>query len=326
MSENHKVDLFLTSAQKSKYIKKLPFQMTAKQCMSKEGKHHLCVNLDKKKYNEFLKKVSKNKGMRFSKDVFQEGSGLLKDMMKGVAKGVAPILIDKIGDKTGTRGITDSLLKPNSDKLIDKAIGSGFELDQMRPAVMPRKRLPRSNEIKFAVMPEINGQSVKKKRLIKGSEEAKAFMASIRQKKGKGVKCDGSGVFEDFGRKIKDTFNPNLGRKIKDALTSNTAKKVYKGLADIAIPIIATASGQPMLGQVAKIGVDSVLGGTLQKKRKTTNIKSNTSTLINGVPQLLGGLHLLTCLCLILYLLFFFFYVMIHLTLHQRQFSLLGQA
>ena len=168
--------------------------------------------------------------------------------------------------------------------------GSGFELDQNRPAVMPRKRLPRSNEIKFAVMPnEIIGQSVKKRRLIKGSIEAKEFMASIRQKKGKGVKCDGSGVFEDFGRKIKDTFNPNLGRKIKDALTSDTAKKIYKGVADIAIPIISTASGQPMLGQVAKIGVDSVLGGTLQKKRKTTNIKSNTSTLINGVPQLLLG-------------------------------------
>ena len=80
MSENNKVDLFLTSAQKNKYVKKLPFQMTAKQCMSKEGKHHLCVNLDKKKYNEFLKKVSKNKGMRFSKDVFQEGSGLLKNV------------------------------------------------------------------------------------------------------------------------------------------------------------------------------------------------------------------------------------------------------
>ena len=110
-----------------------------------------------------------------------------------------------------------------------------------------------------------------------------------RQKKGKGLKCDGSGVFEDFGRKIKDTFNPDLGRKIKDTLTSDTAKKIYKEVANVAIPIIATASGQPMLGQVAKIGVDSVLGGTLQKKRKTTNIKSNTSTLINGVPQLLLG-------------------------------------
>ena len=290
MSENNKVDLFLTSAQKNKYVKKLPFQMTAKQCKSKEGKHHLCVNLDKKKYNEFLKKISKNKGMRFSKDIFQEGSGLLKDMMKGVVKGVAPILIDKIGDVSGTRVLTD-LVKPNSDKLIDAMVGSGFELDQqMRPAVMPR-RLPRmSNEIKFAVMPnEIIGQSVKKRRLIKGSIEAKAFMASIRQKKGKGLKCNGNGVFEDFGRKIKDTFNPKLGREIKDALTSDTAKKIYKGVADIAIPIIATSTGNPMLGQVAKIGVDSVLGGTLQKKRKTTNIKSNTSTLINGVPQLLGG-------------------------------------
>ena len=289
MSENNKVDLFLTSAQKSKYVKKLPFQMTAKQCMSKEGKHHLCVNLDKKKYNEFLKKVSKNKGMRFSKDVFQEGSGLLKNVMKGVVKGIAPVIIDKIGDVSGTRVLTD-LVKPNSDKLIDAMAGSGFELDQMRPAVMPRKRLPRSNEIKFAVMPnEITGQSVKKKRLIKGSEEAKAFMASIRQKKGKGVKYDGTGVFEDLGRKIKNTFNPDLGRKIKDALTSDTAKKIYKEVANVAIPIIATSTGQPMLGTVAKIGVDAALGGSLHKKRKTTNIKSNTSTLINGVPQLLGG-------------------------------------
>ena len=243
MSENNKVDLFLTSAQKSKYVKKLPFQMTAKQCMSKEGKHHLCVNLDKKKYNEFLKKVSKNKGMRFSKEIFQEGSGLLKDMMKGVVKGVAPILIDKIGDKTGTRGITDSLLKPNSDKLIDAMAGSGFELDEMRPAVMPRKRPPRmSNEIKFAVMPnEIIGQSVKKRRLIKGSIEAKEFMAMIRKKKGKGLKCDGSGVFEDLGRKIKNTFNPDLGRKIKDALTSDTAKKIYKEVAIIGIATFATS-------------------------------------------------------------------------------------
>ena len=119
--------------------------------------------------------------------------------------------------------------------------------------------------------------------------EAKEFMAMIRKKKGKGLKCDGSGVFEDLGRKIKNTFNPDLGRKIKDALTSNTAKKVYKGLADIAIPIIATASGQPMLGTVAKIGVDAALGGSLHKKRKTTNIKSNTSTLIHGVPQFIGG-------------------------------------
>ena len=289
MSENNKVDLFLTSAQKNKYVKKLPFQMSAKQCMSKEGKHHLCVDLDKKKYNEFLKKVSKNKGMRFSKDVFQEGSGLLKNVMKGVVKGIAPVIIDKIGDVSGTRVLTD-LVKPNSDKLIDAMAGSGFELDQMRPAVMPRKRLPRSNEIKFAVMPnEIIGQSVKKRRLIKGSIEAKEFMASIRQKKGKGVKCDGSGVFEDFGRKIKDTFNPDLGRKIKDTLTSDTAKKIYKEVANVAIPIIATSTGQPMLGQVAKIGVDAALGGSLHKKRKTTNIKSNTSTLINGVPQLLGG-------------------------------------
>ena len=32
MSEKHKVDLHLTSPQKNKFVKGLPFQMTANQC------------------------------------------------------------------------------------------------------------------------------------------------------------------------------------------------------------------------------------------------------------------------------------------------------
>ena len=292
MSEIHKVDLYLTPQQRLKYMKKLPFQMTAKQCMTTDGKHLLSANMNSKSYKELLRKVSKMKGVRFSKDTFKEGSGLFKDLMKGVVKGIAPVIIDKIGDQTNTRALTDSLLKPNIDKVIDVVGGSGFEIDHMKSTVIPSRGRPRVpiSDYKLAVMPnEIVGESLKIKRLVKGSDEAKMWMASIREKKGKGIKCNGSGVFEDLGRKIKETFNPDLGRKIKDALTSDTAKKIYKEVANVAIPIIATSTGQPLLGQVAKIGIDGVLGGKLKKlkQKRTTNIKSSSSTLINGVPQLL---------------------------------------
>ena len=102
----------------------------------------------------------------------------------------------------------------------------------------------------------------KKARFVKGSKEAKDFMASIR--KGKGSKCGGN-VFDDLGKKLKETFNPDLGRKIKDALTSDSAKKIYKGVADTVIPIIATSSGNPMLGKIAQIGIDSALGSGIKK-------------------------------------------------------------
>ena len=287
MSEN-KVHLHLTSAQKNKFVKGLPFQMTAGQCSSKSGKHHICAVLSKKDYNKLLNKTSRNKGMRFSKDTFLDGSGLFKDVMKGIAKGIAPIVIDKIGDVSNTRNLTDSLLKPNADKIIDFAAGSGFQIDEMRPAVMPRDKLLRPNEMRSAVMPNQEmGSGVKKRkaRFVKGSKEAKEFMANIRR--GKGCKKEGGNVFDDIGRKLKETFNPDLGRKIKDALTSDTAKDVYKGIADTVIPIIATSTGNPMLGQIAKIGVETALGSGIKKKLKTTNIKSKSSNLIHGVPQVI---------------------------------------
>ena len=307
MSEN-KVHLHLSSAQKNKFIKGLPFQMTAGQCSSKSGKHHICAVLSKKDYNNLLKKTSRNKGMRFSKDTFLDGSGLFKDVMKGIAKGIAPIVIDKIGDVTNTRNLTDSLLKPNVDRIIDLTVGSGFKIDEMRSTVMPREtllrpnemrptvmpnedsrdKILRQNEIRFAVMPnqEIgSGMKNRKARFVKGSKEAKEFMANIRR--GKGCKKEGGNIFDDIGRKLKQTFNPDLGRKIKDTLTSDTAKDIYKGIADTIIPIIGNATGNPMLSQIAKIGVDTALGSGIKKRLKTRNIKSNSSNLINGVPQVI---------------------------------------
>ena len=158
--EKHKVDLHLTSKQKSKFIKKKAFQMTADQCSSgpKKNHHHLCAVLSKKEYNNLLKNTSHKKGTRFSEDKFMEGTGFFKDVFKGIAKGVAPVLIDKVGDVTGTRNLTDSLLKPNSDKIID-LVGSGC--DNKNPFIVPGYKL--------AVMPknELGAGLKKKGRFIK---------------------------------------------------------------------------------------------------------------------------------------------------------------
>ena len=103
MKDNHKIELYLSGLQKSMFIKELPFQLTTKQCGSKDGKYHASATLSQKDYKDFLKKASKNKGMRFSIDLFSEGSGLFKDLLKSAVKTTAPIVIDKIGEKTRTR-------------------------------------------------------------------------------------------------------------------------------------------------------------------------------------------------------------------------------
>ena len=69
-------------------------------------------------------------------------------------------------------------------------------------------------------------------------------------------------------------------------MTTDTAKEVYKGIANTVIPIIATSTGNPLLGKIAQIGVDTALGSGIKKKRKTTNIKSSSSNSIHGVSQI----------------------------------------
>ena len=134
----HKVELYLTSSQKNKFLKGMNFQMTNSQLESKQGKHKIDVNLSEKNYNDLLNKISKKKSYRFKKEVFLEGSGIFRDISKGLVKIAAPLIIDKVGDLTGTRQITDAIVRPNSDKVID-----------------------------------LVGGNVKKGRFVKGSKEAK---------------------------------------------------------------------------------------------------------------------------------------------------------
>ena len=151
---------------------------------------------------------------------------------------------------------------------------------------------------------------------MKGSPEAKAFMASIRKKKGSGmIKSNavvepkikstkgspemaekmaklrgmrkGGNVFDDLGKKIRNTFTPKLGRDIKDVLTSGTAKKIYKGIANVGIPLVATSLGAPILGAVATAGVDAAIGSGLKKCLYRKKNTMNQSTLIAGIPNVI---------------------------------------
>ena len=181
----HKVELYLTSAQKNKFLKGTNFQMTNSQLESKSGKHKIDVNLSENNYNDLLNKISKKKSYRFKKEVFFEGSGIFRDISKGLVKIAAPIIIDKGGDVTGTRKITDAIVKPNADKVIDFV-----------------------------------GSNVKKGRLLKGSQETKDFMQSTRKKKnGANVFDDIGNILKltftpDLGRKIKDTLSSDIAKKV----------------------------------------------------------------------------------------------------------------
>jgi len=77
-------------------------------------------------------------------------------------------------------------------------------------------------------------------KLKKGSPEAKAFMASIRKKKG------GAGFFDDIGRKI-------------------TSGLVHQGIPVAVGALASTATGNPLLGAVASRTVGKMAGDAVGK-------------------------------------------------------------
>ena len=290
MSEFETVEVFLSGPQKNKFEKNLPFQLSSAQLSASHGKHHVEIKMTKKNHKKLLRNVSMHKGFRFTKANILEGSGIFGKIFKGVAKAVAPTILDTVGDATGTKGLTDAL-KPSANGLIDLGVKS------------------------------VTGEGVKG-RFVKGSPEAKAFMASIRKKKGGGMiksnavftpkkttggkmtkgspemaekmaklrgMSKGGNVFDDLGKKIRNTFTPDLGRKIKNALTSGTAKQIYKGIADVGIPLVSAATGSPILGAIATAGVDAAIDGSGVKKKRLYRKKNTMThgTLIAGIPNVI---------------------------------------
>jgi hypothetical protein len=136
-----------------------------------------------------LSNVSKNKGFRFTPSSII-GHGFFGNVAKSVLKSVAPkaILVDFIGDKTGTRGLADAL-KPSANGLIDLGVN------------------------------QTSGG-----RLVKGSPAMKERMAMLRgMRKGAGHKkmkmdmdmdvIQGTNVFDD----IRNGFNPRYWNSNRDA-------------------------------------------------------------------------------------------------------------
>jgi hypothetical protein len=136
------------------------------------------IEMPTKDYQKLLKAVSVQKGFRFTGNVVV-GHGFFGNVAKSVLKSVAPTVIDFVGDKTGTRGITDAL-KPSANGLIDLGVN------------------------------QISGG-----RLVKGSDAMKQRMAMLRgMRKGAGhkMKMD-MDMIHRHKKWIQSYIYPRLGQR-----------------------------------------------------------------------------------------------------------------
>jgi len=161
-----------------------------------------------------------------------------------IAKRSVNVVVDQIEDPR-YRAVAKQIVKKSGAGLYGKAgygltgrglSGSGLSGSGMRPAVMPRES--------FDIVDMRERRSaVVRPRFQKGSPEAKAYMASIRNNK------EGSGFFKKIGKQIKKGAS-NAGKDTKKALFG-------KRIGDEAQFILPIAGG--VMGGVA----GSYFGGPL---------------------------------------------------------------
>jgi hypothetical protein len=262
-----KITLYLSTAQKNKLSKGQTFQLSNQQLQAGEGKHMVEIELPSKEYQKLVKNVSLQKGYRFTPNVVV-GHGFFGNIAKSVLKSVAPTVIDYVGDKTKTRGLTDAIVKPIANNVIDLGVN------------------------------QVSGG-----RLMKGSPEMKERMAMLRgMRKGAGhkMKMDmgmdmvGGNVFDDIRNGFNRTFTPALGKDIQKSLTSPIAKNVYKTVADASLGALGTATGTPILSGIASQGINALIDGANIRRRKSNkNMMIQGSSLINGVPPSIQMNHIM---------------------------------
>lgn len=240
-----KIQVFLTSAQKKKFENGKTFQLSATQLNAGTGKYHVEIEMTTQNHKELLRNVARNKGYRFTREKVVGGS-IFGKFLKSVAKAVAPKALDFVGEKTGTKNITDAL-KPSANGLIDVGVD------------------------------KITGG-----KLEKGSPEMAEKMARLRSMR-KGKQVDGGNIFDDIKNGWNRTFTPKLGKKIQKALTSKVAKDIYKGIADVGVDSIAAYTGQPMLGAIGSQVVNSAIDGAGVKRRRNTMVVGGS--LVAGIPH-----------------------------------------
>jgi hypothetical protein len=177
-------------------------------------------------------------------------------------KSVAPAVVDK----TGTRGLTDAL-KPSVNGLIDLGVN------------------------------QVSGG-----RLQKGSQAMMERMAMLRgMRKGAGHKMkmdmnmiEGGNVFDDIRNVFNRNFTPSLGREIVSKLKSSVAKDIYKGIIDVAAPLIGTATGNPILSTIAGQAANKLIDGMSIKRRKSAkHTMVVRGSLVNGVPHPIQMNHIM---------------------------------
>ena len=167
-----------------------------------------------------------------------------------IAKRSVNVVVDQIEDPR-YRAVAKQIVKKSGAGLYGKAgygltgrglSGSGLSGSGMRPAVMPRES--------FDIVDMRERRSaVVRPRFQKGSQEAKDYMASIRNNK------QGSGFFKKIGKQIKKGAN-NAGKDTKKALFG----KRIGGEAQFILPIAGGIIGGTA-GSMAGGPFGSALGG-----------------------------------------------------------------
>ena len=189
-------------------------------------------------------------------------TGTKGDTVSGTLKGKAKeIAFDAIHNQI------DEQLPKEYRAIAKQALQGSFDIDKGKQELKEGAKNYLMNQVKQAYVPSAGMGLYGGGRLKKGSPEAKAFMASIRKKKSGGkVNMDPLGVgkkIKEAGRKIKETFTPELGNRIVDDL---------KLAGHYALPATTGAIGSAMgtfvggpIGGVAGSAMGSYAGKEINK-------------------------------------------------------------
>ncbi len=275
----HVVEVFLSAPQFRKYKKGEPFQLSNTQLQSSVGKHKVDIHLEKKDYKKLINAVKNGKGYRFSEKNVKGGSlwgtfksGLSKvgnfiksnvskeDVKNVINKGVdmvAPESVKEIAKSAVSKAVDYSYDDSNKGKsLKEHALSLANELQpEIKDVALKagKKVMDKVQEKLNQSSPdeEVQGEGLRKKRFVKGSQEAKDHMARLRamrgMKKGSGMKQKkrrGKGVWDNIASSLIHTGLPTLGHISGEILGGPAGAMVGEEIGNLAGDTIGAATGR----------------------------------------------------------------------------------
>ena len=252
----------LTPSQRKKAFSKKTFQLTADQL--KKAGNDLVNFVSKTDYNRMIRNVKQNKGFRFNSDKVQfvaeddddedvEGGSLKSILKSKVARAIGKKLV-KIG---ATQARKNGLITKRQEKSVNI----------LNDNLINNKNQDQSVDL-------INGLGFKQKaRMIKGSQEAKDFMASLRAKRNgvhkKPTETEGEG-FKEFIRNTKKGIKHGVRASKAIVWQPNVLASVVTGQPEL----MATAIGANAINYGLKHSTKSKKGVNQSQVLKT--IKDGT--------------------------------------------------